>query len=91
MRQARPDLDPSWIVIEPGLSFAALMQSLTPVGTVVATRYHNVICALKLGKPTIALGYAEKFGPLMADMGLAEFTESASSFNINRSSSGSPN
>lgn len=84
VRQHRPALDPEWIVIEPGLSFAALMQSLAPVGTVVATRYHNVICALKLGKPTIALGYAEKFGPLMADMGLADFTESASSFDVDQ-------
>ena len=82
VRRHRPDLDPGRIVIEPGLSFAALMDSLAPVGAVVATRYHNVICALKLGKPTIALGYAEKFGPLMADMGLADFTESASSFDV---------
>jgi polysaccharide pyruvyl transferase WcaK-like protein len=82
VRRHRPDLEPGWVVIEPGSSFAALMQSLAPVGTVVATRYHNVICALKLRKPTIALGYSEKFVPLMADLGLADFTESASSFDV---------
>lgn len=82
VHRQRPDLEPGWLVIEPGLSFAALMQSLAPVGTVVATRYHNVICALKLCKPTVALGYSEKFVPLMADLGLADFTESASSFDV---------
>jgi polysaccharide pyruvyl transferase WcaK-like protein len=82
VRRQRPDLGPDWIAIEPGSSYQELMQALSPVGTVVATRYHNVICALKLGKPTIALGYSEKFAPLMADMGLADFTESASSFEV---------
>jgi len=82
VRIHRPGLDPGSIVIEPGASYAELMQALAPVGSVVATRYHNVICALKLSKPTIALGYSDKFGPLMADMGLADFTESASSFDV---------
>ena len=82
VRRHRPDLGPEWITIEPGSSYQELMRALSPVGTVVATRYHNVICALKLGKPTIALGYSEKFVPLMADMGLADFTEPASSFDV---------
>jgi polysaccharide pyruvyl transferase WcaK-like protein len=82
VRRQRPGLGPEQIVMEPGSSYQELMQALSPVGTVIATRYHNVICALKLGKPTIALGYSEKFAPLMVDMGLAEFTESASSFDV---------
>lgn len=80
VHRSRPDLDPGAVVVEPGASFSELMSFLSPVGTVVATRYHNVICALKLGKPVIALGYSEKFVPLMAGMGLAEFVESATSF-----------
>ena len=43
------------------------MRAMAPVGTVVATRYHNVICALKLGKPTISIGYAAKNDALMAE------------------------
>jgi polysaccharide pyruvyl transferase WcaK-like protein len=44
---------------------------------VVATRYHTVICALKLGKPTLAIGYGAKFDALMARMEMTEFTQSA--------------
>ena len=42
------------------VTFADLMQAMEPAGTVVATRYHNVVCALMLSKPTISIGYGEK-------------------------------
>lgn len=74
----RPDLEPASASVAPVSSFADLTREMAPVGTVVATRYHNVLCALKLGKPTIALGYSEKFVSLMAGMDLAEFCQSAS-------------
>ena len=51
---------------------------------VVATRYHNVMCALKLCKPTISLGYSRKFISLMTDMGLAEFHQFADSLDLDR-------
>ena len=55
---------------------------MAPVGAVIATRYHNVMCALKLCKPTISLGYSRKFVALMTDMGLEEFCLSADSFEV---------
>jgi polysaccharide pyruvyl transferase WcaK-like protein len=51
---------------------------------VVATRYHNVMCALKLCKPTISLGYSRKFVALMESMGLAEFALSANSPDVDQ-------
>jgi polysaccharide pyruvyl transferase WcaK-like protein len=78
-RRHRPDLDPSWITVEPTVNYAELMRAIAPCGIVVATRYHNVICALKLCKPTIALGYSRKFVSLMTDMGLADFNLPAGS------------
>ena len=60
------------------------MREMALASTVVATRFHNVICALRLSKPTISLGYAPKFTALMADMGLSEFCQSASSLDIGR-------
>ena len=57
---------------------------MAPVGTVVATRYHNVICALQLGKPTISLGYAKKNVVLMEDMGLPEFCQYADSIDVGK-------
>ncbi|MFF2775500.1 polysaccharide pyruvyl transferase family protein [Streptomyces sp. NPDC058052] len=52
-------------------SLADLMREAAAADTVVATRYHNLVCALKAGTPTLALGYAAKSEALMAGMGLA--------------------
>lgn len=84
MRERRPELDPSQIVAEPVSSIQELMRRMAVVETVVASRYHNVICALKLGKPTVSVGYAAKFGELMANVGLAEFCQAASSLDVDQ-------
>jgi polysaccharide pyruvyl transferase WcaK-like protein len=80
----RSDLDPSWVTADRVASYAELMQLMSPLGMVVATRYHNVMCALKLCKPTISLGYSRKFVALMGDMGLEEFNQYAHSFDVER-------
>jgi polysaccharide pyruvyl transferase WcaK-like protein len=49
---------------------------------VVAIRYHNVLCALKLSKPTISIGYSPKHDVLMAEMGLAGFCQDVSTLDI---------
>ena len=84
VRQPRPGLEPGWVTIEPFSSMTELMQVMAPVGTVVATRYQNVICALKLCKPTISLGYSEKFASLVADMGLAEYSQFVYSLDVEK-------
>ncbi|MFI9375050.1 polysaccharide pyruvyl transferase family protein [Streptomyces parvulus] len=58
-------------------SLADLMRETAAAGTVVATRYHNLVCALKAGTPTLALSYSAKSDTLMARMGLAAFRHSA--------------
>ncbi len=84
VRAYRPDLAPDWVAAEPVSSFAELMQAIASAGTVVATRYHNVICALKLGKPTISLGYSPKFTALMTDMGMQGFSQPADSLDVDQ-------
>jgi polysaccharide pyruvyl transferase WcaK-like protein len=78
----RPDLKPTQITAAPVSSFSELMREVAYVSTVVATRYHNVLCALKLGKPTVSVGYAAKNDVLMAEMGLSEFCLSASTLDV---------
>jgi polysaccharide pyruvyl transferase WcaK-like protein len=39
-----------------------------------------VICALRLGKPVVALGYAEKFDALMRDVGLPSYCRNIEGF-----------
>ncbi|MEU5397981.1 polysaccharide pyruvyl transferase family protein [Streptomyces sp. NPDC005963] len=58
-------------------SLADLMQEMAAADTVVATRYHNLICALKVGTPTLALSYAAKSDTLMAQMGLDAYCHPA--------------
>jgi polysaccharide pyruvyl transferase WcaK-like protein len=84
VRAYRPDLDPAWVVAEPVSTFADLMCAMVPAGTVIATRYHNVICALKLCKPTISIGYAPKNLALMAGMGLSEYCQPINSLDVSR-------
>jgi polysaccharide pyruvyl transferase WcaK-like protein len=84
LRKHRPDLEPVWAVAEPVTSLEELMLQMGPVGTVVAIRYHNVLCALKLSKPTLSISYAKKHDLLMAGMGLAEFCQFANTLDIDR-------
>ncbi len=70
------------LTVERATSYAELSRAMAAVGTVVATRYHNVICALQLGKPTVSLGYAKKNVVLMEDMGLPEFCQYAHAIDV---------
>jgi polysaccharide pyruvyl transferase WcaK-like protein len=80
----RPDLDPGAVIAEPCSSPGELMDALARVGTFVGTRYHNVVSALRLSKPSISIGYSAKFDALMADMGLAEFCQPARSVDFDK-------
>lgn len=84
LRQYRPDLEPSHVIVAAVSTYPELLREMAPVGMVVATRYHNVMCALKLCKPTISLGYSRKFVSLMELMGLAEFHQYADSLDTDR-------
>jgi polysaccharide pyruvyl transferase WcaK-like protein len=84
VRAHRPELEPMCVVAAPATSLDELMREMASVGTVVAIRYHNVLCALKLCKPTISLSYARKHDLLMADMGLSEFCQFANTFDVDR-------
>jgi polysaccharide pyruvyl transferase WcaK-like protein len=63
------------VVVEPAHSLHDVMRQLADVDILVATRFHNVVCALKMGKPVISIGYSDKNDTLMADMGLGDFCQ----------------
>ncbi|MFI7244920.1 polysaccharide pyruvyl transferase family protein [Streptomyces qinglanensis] len=65
-------------------SLADLMRETAAAGTVVATRYHNLVCALKAGTPTLALSYAAKSDALMARMGLDAYCHPAREVDADR-------
>jgi polysaccharide pyruvyl transferase WcaK-like protein len=65
-------------------SLADLMKETAAADTVVATRYHNLVCALKVGTPTLALSYAAKSDALMELMGLGAYRHSAREVDADR-------
>ena len=79
IRTRRPALPPGQIVANSIASLGDLLKEIEPVGSVVGARYHNVVCGLRLSKPTLSVGYSLKHNALMADMGVPEFALSARS------------
>ncbi|MER6077835.1 polysaccharide pyruvyl transferase family protein [Streptomyces sp. NPDC001833] len=65
-------------------SLADLMKEMAAADAVVAARYHNLICALKVGTPTLALSYAAKSDALMAEMGLGAYCHPAREVDADR-------
>ncbi|MEU6259389.1 polysaccharide pyruvyl transferase family protein [Streptomyces sp. NPDC047043] len=65
-------------------SLADLMKEMAAADTVVAVRYHNLICALKTGTPVLALSYAAKSDALMTDMGLGAYCHPAREVDADR-------
>jgi polysaccharide pyruvyl transferase WcaK-like protein len=79
-----PALPEDRIVTATARSLHDVMTQMVECEAVLATRFHNVICALRLGKPTISIGYAAKFDALMTDVGLADYCQNIEELDINR-------
>lgn len=75
VKAERPQLEESHVLAAPASTFAEVMQALQPARVVIAIRYHNILCALKLSKPTISISYSPKHDVLMDDMGLSGFCQ----------------
>ncbi|MFE0425020.1 polysaccharide pyruvyl transferase family protein [Streptomyces sp. NPDC058953] len=65
-------------------SLADLMRETAAADAVVATRYHNLVCALRVCTPTLALSYAAKSDALMARMGLDAYRHPAREVDADR-------
>ncbi|WP_445518019.1 polysaccharide pyruvyl transferase family protein [Streptomyces sp. NEAU-174] len=65
-------------------SLTDLMNEMAAADTVVAVRYHNLICALKTGTPVLALCYAAKSDALMDRMGLGAYCHPAREVDADR-------
>jgi polysaccharide pyruvyl transferase WcaK-like protein len=61
------------IIAEPIASFEDLLSRLAATDFVVATRFHNVLLSLFLGKPSISISFHHKCSSLMNQMGLSEY------------------
>jgi polysaccharide pyruvyl transferase WcaK-like protein len=69
---------------EPATSFEQLLDQLSAVDFVIASRYHNVLLGLLLGKPVVSLSYEGKHEALMRAMGLADYCQTIDDLDVKR-------
>ncbi|MDX6238991.1 MAG: hypothetical protein QOG10_3806 [Kribbellaceae bacterium] len=84
VRRSRPELADGRIVTEFAPSLSGLLERMSMMDVVVATRFHNVLGALKLAKPTISIGYSSKNDMLMKGMGQEEFCQPIRTLDVPR-------
>ncbi len=65
-------------------SLDELMHQMKELDIVLATRFHNIVCALKMGIPTISIGYAPKHDALLSEMGLSGFCQNIETLDVDR-------
>lgn len=76
--------DETRVIDEPVASVPGLLSQLATVEFVVATRFHNVLLALLLNKPVIAISFHHKCASLMKSMGLLEYCQDISGLDSDR-------
>jgi polysaccharide pyruvyl transferase WcaK-like protein len=82
LRGRLSDADLARIVYHRSASLHDVMAQMQATDVVVATRFHNIVCALRIGLPVISLGYLEKHDALAADTGLSAFCTSVETFSV---------
>ena len=69
---------------EPANSFEQLLAQLQAVDFVIASRFHNVLLGLWLGKPVVSVSYEAKNEALMQDMGLGQYCQTLDGLDLPR-------
>jgi polysaccharide pyruvyl transferase WcaK-like protein len=76
--------DEKRVINEPTLSVEQLLSQIAATDVVVATRFHNILLALLLNKPVIAISFHHKCSSLMSKMGLSEYCHDINHMNAGR-------
>jgi polysaccharide pyruvyl transferase WcaK-like protein len=72
-----------WIA-EPACSLQDLMHQIIETDLIVATRFHNIVAALSVGRPAISIGYAKKNDALLEQVGLGAFCQQIEKLDLSR-------
>jgi polysaccharide pyruvyl transferase WcaK-like protein len=72
------------LVDEPASSVAELWSQLAATDLVVASRFHNLLLSIMLGKPVVAVSYHEKIVSLMDEFGLSKFCHDIEDFDADK-------
>jgi polysaccharide pyruvyl transferase WcaK-like protein len=84
VRLRRPDQPREAVATSRADDLEQLMREMSRAEVVVASRFHNVICGLKVLRPTVSLGYAGKNEDLLEEFGLGEFSQPIDRFEVDR-------
>jgi polysaccharide pyruvyl transferase WcaK-like protein len=72
---ADSDLADDAVLVRELTTFSELTDEMVRADVVIASRFHNLICALRLARPTVSVGYARKNRHLMQALGLDEYCQ----------------
>ena len=72
---AYPDLPDDAVQVREFTTFQELTEEMMRAEVVIASRFHNLICALRLALPTVSVGYAPKSRRLMEALGLDDYCQ----------------
>ncbi len=84
LQERNPGRGKGKLVDAPISSVEDLVAQLADTDVVVATRFHNVLLALMLDKPVVALSYHEKIASLMSGVGLGEYCHDVDRLDVPR-------
>ncbi len=73
---------PKWIEPTPADTLHQLMAQMTETDVVLASRFHNILCAFKLGRPTFSLGYMSKCTELLDLVGTPGYSQMIEEFDL---------
>ena len=72
------------VIDEPVHSVEALVAQIGKTDMLIGTRFHNILLALKLCKPVVAISYHAKIDSLMSDFGLGAYCQNIDDFNADK-------
>lgn len=79
-----PLASPERVVAADIQSVQDVLNEIMHTDIVVASRFHNLVSALALGRPVVSLGYSAKFEALMQEMGLDGYCQSIEDIDVDR-------
>jgi len=79
-----PPGDRCRVIDEPVSSTEELLSELAATDAVVATRFHNLLLALMLNKPVVAISFHQKCTSLMSLMGLSRYCLDINTLDVNQ-------
>ena len=78
---------PDWrgrVIAEPISTVQELTNQIVETDIVVASRFHNIIAALMVGRPVISIGFHEKNDSLMKEFGLENYCQDIEELDIDK-------